>query len=545
MSHRNQNAGPRSLTRLAPAPLAAVVLAGLMLSSVASAQGVENVPAYSIDVEMLRPTFGSGSLIGVDMPLVRKPRTFRAGLYVQYEDDPLTVYDAVNDVELETAIQTTVNPVLGISYDLSDRVTVGGVLPAVYNDGPVIAGGSVFSVGDVGVNARAVFLKTRRNAFNMGVRGGLVFPSGADNAFVGDSSVRVSTGLLAMGNAGPLRLGTDLGIITRDTVVTGEDFEASTELTWGNGLTLFLPAATRTAITGQVVSRAGLQNFLAGGAENAVEALGGLQFYPSRTVTIDLGAGRGLTEGYGTTDLRLLGGLIVEIAPKEPLALPTPPPPPPPLPPEPPAPELVFDDPPVIEETEISVVYEDRIELKQQIEFVVGTNVIQDYSLPIVDDIANIINTKANIGHVTIIGHASKEGTFEYNYKLSESRARAIWEKLIERGVSFRRISYQGSGEVRPVAGFEGESEDELQKNRRTEFQITQWYRTPEEMPDYPDTQVIPWTGEAIEVLQPIKPEPEVDEEPEVRVDEYGLPIDDDEDAFELEGTDAPDEDEE
>ena len=357
-------------------------------------------------------------------------------------------------------------------------------------------------------------------------------------------SVRVTTGLLAAANLGPLRLATDAGIITREAVVTGEDFQATSEVTWGNGAMLFLPAAMRTAFTGQIVARSGVENFLAGGAENALEAMGGLQFYPTHTVTVDLGAGRGLTEGYGTTDLRILGGVIVEIAPKEPLALPSPPPPPPPLPPEPPPPEIVFDDPPVVEETEATVVYEDRIELKQQIEFVVNTNIIQDYSLPIVDDIANVINGKANIGHVTIIGHASKEGSFKYNYELSESRARAIWEKLIERGVSFRRISYQGSGEVRPVEGFEGDSEDELQKNRRTEFQITQWYKTPEEMPDYPESQVVPWTGETVDVIQPEKPEPETEnEEPEVELDEYGLPIDPDDD-FEIEGLEPTDEDE-
>jgi len=523
-------------------PLA--LLAALAAPSLAWAQGVENIPTYSIDVEMMRPTFGHGSLIGVDVPMVRKPRTFRAGLYTQYENDPLTVYDAVNASEIGPAIENMVNTSLGVSYDLSERVTLGGMLPVTYNDGPVLAGGNAFGVGDFGINGRAIFLKTRRDAFNMGLRGGLVFPSGADNAFIGDSSVRVTTGLLAAANAGPLRLATDAGIITREAVVTGEDFQATTEVTWGNGLMLFLPDATRTALTGQVVARSGLDNFLAGGAENALEATAGLQFYPTHTVTVDLGAGRGLTEGYGTTDLRVLGGVIVEIAPKEPLALPSPPPPPPPLPPEPPPPEIVFDDPPVVEETEKTVVYEDRIELKQQIEFIVDTNIIQDYSLPIVDDIAKVINDKANIGHVTIIGHASKEGSYKYNYELSESRARAIWEKLIERGVSFRRISYQGSGEVRPVEGFEGDSEEELQKNRRTEFQITQWYQTPEEMPDYPETQVVPWTGETVEVIQPTKPEPETEEEPEVELDEYGLPIDPDlEDDFEIEGMETEDED--
>ena len=207
------------------------------------------------------------------------------------------------------------------------------------------------------------------------------------------------------------------------------------------------------------------------------------------------------------------------------------------LPPTPPDPVVILE-PEIIEDTEEAVVYEDRIELKQQIEFIVNTNTIQEYSLPIVDGIADILNTKANIGHVAIIGHASQEGSTEHNYELSESRARAIWQKLIERGVAYERISYQGAGEVRPLEGYEDESEASLQKNRRTEFQITQWFKTPEEMPDYPESQIVPWTGASVQVVQPEKPEPAAEEEPEVEVDEFGLPVDED-DAIEIEGVES------
>lgn len=492
-------------------------------------------PPYSIDIEFLRPTFGHGALAGVDVPMVKKARAFRYALYSQYESNPLTLYDAVADTELGVVVADRVGFMTGVSYDLSDRVTLGGMLPAAVNfnsEQPAFAADQ-FGVGDLGANARVIFLKTRRDLFNMGIRAGLVFPTGATEAYIGEGSIRVGAGLLAATNLGPVRLATDFGVITREQDVTGEDFVASNEITWNNGVIVSLPAATRTALTGQVLARSGVTNFLNGGAETALEALGGLQFYPSQYTTIDLGAGRGLTEGYGTTDLRVLAGLVVEIAPKDQVVMPAPPPPPPPLPPEPPEPEIVFDEP-VVEQYEEAVVYEDRIELTEQIEFIVNTNTIQEYSFPIVDRIASILNEKANIGHVTIIGHASQEGSYEYNYELSESRARAIWEKLVERGVSFKRISYQGAGEVRPLPGATDESEESLQKNRRTEFQITQWYKLPEDMPDYPDEQMVPWSGQMVKVIQPPKPEPETEEQPEVRVDEFGLPIEEEE--FEMDG---------
>ena len=117
----------------------AVLAALAVLPGAAQAQVVPTAP-YSIDIEFMRPTFGHGSLAGVDVPMVKKPRAFRYALYSQYEANPLTLYDAVADTELGVVVADRVGFMTGVSYDLSERVTIGGMLPAaVLSGAPVVA----------------------------------------------------------------------------------------------------------------------------------------------------------------------------------------------------------------------------------------------------------------------------------------------------------------------------------------------------------------------------------------------------------------------
>jgi outer membrane protein OmpA-like peptidoglycan-associated protein len=312
-------------------------------------------------------------------------------------------------------------------------------------------------------------------------------------------------------------------------VETSEDFAAGNEFVWGNGIRFTLPDAVRTSINGQLLLRSGLEEFFAGGAETSLEILGGLDFYPSRRTTVGLGVGRGLTEGYGTTDLRILGHLLVEIPPKEP-------PPeqyvselPPPPPEEPPPIDVIIEEPEevVFEEGEIAVIHRDQIVIRDMVEFVVDTNIVQDYSRPTLSAVAQIINTSPQIGHLVIEGHASQEGSYDHNYELAESRARRIWEILLEEGVASERISYRGKGEVEPIK--EGEDEASLQVNRRVVFQILVQYDAPDEFKDYPDTQILPWNGKVVKVVQPPRPEPETSQDQGPAVDEFGIPLDEDE----------------
>lgn len=55
-------------------------------------------------------------------------------------------------------------------------------------------------------------------------------------------------------------------------------------------------------------------------------------------------------------------------------------------------------------------------------------------------------------GIVLIQGHASEDGSVEYNQALSQRRVESVRDKLIEMGVDPARLEVQAFGESRPIA---------------------------------------------------------------------------------------------
>ncbi len=64
-----------------------------------------------------------------------------------------------------------------------------------------------------------------------------------------------------------------------------------------------------------------------------------------------------------------------------------------------------------------------------------------------------------------IQGHTDNKGSAAYNKKLSEKRAKAVYETLIKLGVSKEQLSYKGYGEENPIAS--NDTEEGRAKNRR------------------------------------------------------------------------------
>jgi outer membrane protein OmpA-like peptidoglycan-associated protein len=456
----------------------------------------------------------------VDVATTRKPFTVRGGGLLMYTRDPVTLWDRLEGEEIGAVVGNRFTFMLGASVDLSDRFTLHALVPGALN-GPGDAGDPKIyeapgvGISDIGVGGRLTAIKTRDDVFALGIRAGLIFPTGTPESYLGDAGFRPHGGLLASVEVGRTLVATDIGVMGRTELLeTKEDFVYGSELNWNTGFRHKLPAATRIGFTGQVLGRAGFSNFLGGGAENSLEALGGVQVYAKRNVTLDFSAGRGLTEGYATTDLRVIGGLVVEFVPKEPIVLPPPPPPPPPEPPE-----IIIDPPedpppPVWEEGELAKIVEDQIVIKDRIEFVVGTTTLLEETRPVLNAVAKIMNEEGKIAHLVIEGHASVEGSFEYNYNLSQGRARTIWQELIKAGVHPDRVSFRGMGEVVPRDEARGETEAELQDNRRVEFHIVKQYGELDERPDYPSSVKAPWSGEPIKILTPPKPAPPEPDKP-------------------------------
>ena len=69
------------------------------------------------------------------------------------------------------------------------------------------------------------------------------------------------------------------------------------------------------------------------------------------------------------------------------------------------------------------------------------------------------------------IGHSSAEGSKAYNKALSEGRAKAICDYLIQHGISKNRLSYEGKGDTQPLAKNDTETNKSL--NRRVELVLS------------------------------------------------------------------------
>ena len=71
---------------------------------------------------------------------------------------------------------------------------------------------------------------------------------------------------------------------------------------------------------------------------------------------------------------------------------------------------------------------------------------------------------------IEIGGHTDNKGSDEYNLTLSEGRAQAVKDYLIEQGISEARMQAKGFGETQPVST--NDTEEGRSENRRVEFTI-------------------------------------------------------------------------
>lgn len=84
--------------------------------------------------------------------------------------------------------------------------------------------------------------------------------------------------------------------------------------------------------------------------------------------------------------------------------------------------------------------------------------------------VLEMLHTYENM-HVEIRGHTDFIGSDEYNFALSDARARAVKKYLVDRGIREHRITTRGMGKSMPIAPNDTELGRRL--NRRTEVIIT------------------------------------------------------------------------
>jgi outer membrane protein OmpA-like peptidoglycan-associated protein len=106
---------------------------------------------------------------------------------------------------------------------------------------------------------------------------------------------------------------------------------------------------------------------------------------------------------------------------------------------------------------------------RRPILFAFDTDSIIPSTLYVIDEIVDAMYVYPKL-RLEVQGHTDSKGSEEYNQKLSEKRAKAVVDALLEKGIHPRRLRYRGFGMSRPIAT--NETEEGRQKNRRTEFVI-------------------------------------------------------------------------
>jgi len=95
--------------------------------------------------------------------------------------------------------------------------------------------------------------------------------------------------------------------------------------------------------------------------------------------------------------------------------------------------------------------------------------VIKKSARPTLDEVANVLTAVDNAdAKIVIKGYADSTGSERYNESLSNKRAQAVREYLMNRGIKSNRLATKALGSTNPVA--ENTTAEGRAKNRRVEF---------------------------------------------------------------------------
>lgn len=128
-------------------------------------------------------------------------------------------------------------------------------------------------------------------------------------------------------------------------------------------------------------------------------------------------------------------------------------------------------EPPPPEPQKRVEVRDNQIVINEKVQFEYNSSKILEVSFSLLDEVAKVIKEHPTIKRIEVQGHASAEGSDDYNLKLSDKRAKAVMKYLTGKGgIDKAMLQAKGLGETVPIA--DNETEEGKEKNRRVEFHI-------------------------------------------------------------------------
>ncbi|QSQ27964.1 OmpA family protein [Pyxidicoccus parkwayensis] len=312
MLGRLRRAGRKSARALVAGAAGGVALTVALVAPSAEAQVTAPVASQAIDVQQYKPGTGAWDILGVYSPRVQSHLNWNVGLSLNYADKPLNFLDPRQDKFITSLVRRQVGLDLMGAVGLFDRFELGVLLPVTLQDSEPAANvdpSFAQGVGSGGIGDLRLVPKARLvdgEDFGLALVVPVVLPTGGASDFLGGSGVAVQPRLVAEYGQ-RLRLAANLGVDLRKqqqlrNLVTGNAlaFGLGAELpfTMGN-----LPLAAEATLVGALGFKEQDTE------ERPLELLAALKYRSLGGLSAHVGAGPGLTRGYGTPGFRVLAGL--------------------------------------------------------------------------------------------------------------------------------------------------------------------------------------------------------------------------------------------
>ncbi|MFA4875617.1 MAG: OmpA family protein [bacterium] len=431
-----------------------VVLLLVIILSLGTAQTASAL-IKNADVITVNPATDGGKYITVHQSNTMPQWSFNAGGTFDYAFEPLEYADAAGNRRRGIIDDLLMANIQG-AIAWTDWWLMGANIPVAlwetfYN--PNMAAAAVQKqtymgkMGDVRLEMKFRFLDIDRYHVGLSLVPFMYFPTGKSNYFLGngmwspggtlvfDADIKNRV-FLALNVGYRMYQETRYDVnntnaVIDDTLSLGGGINVRINDTWG--------------VLGEVFSESVISGMFKNQLQNPAEFLAGGRFTPQSTAKglgVTLAGGRGITTGIGSPDFRVLLGVNYRHIKSAP--------PPPPV--------------------EVEAQVEEKIVITQKIHFEFDRAVIRPISYPILDDVAYLLQKNPQIRLVRVEGHTDWIGSDAYNQKLSEARANAVRNYLVQKGIEPDRLQAVGYGEQRPIA--DNNTVMGRARNRRTEFTV-------------------------------------------------------------------------
>ncbi|MEK7704467.1 MAG: hypothetical protein AAB426_05865, partial [Myxococcota bacterium] len=288
---------------------AMALLIGLLVASVARAQAVKENQGFP--VERLRVALDRSGIQGAEAGSVLLPFTLDAGMWLDYVDDPLVVYDRETGDRLGSLLHRRVGGALFGAFGIMPRVQVGLEVPLIMYQNrsdtiPEATTGNLrdltsYGFGDVRVVPKVQLLVLDKHGVDLAFMPSLTLPSGGSTNYRGDTGVTFTPELAVSRPIGPLRAALNFAYVLRQNV-TVLNQRVEDEVLFRAGLAY---RQLDAMVSGGFAASAAFKRSNQTPLELLLQANVDLAPLP---LLAFVGTGFGLAQGFGTPDWRVFLG---------------------------------------------------------------------------------------------------------------------------------------------------------------------------------------------------------------------------------------------